>query len=700
MENQKIKNKIKNLVDKLKKYEYEYYALEDPSVSDFEYDLNLKELIELENKYPEFKMFDSPTNRVGGHLSSKFEKVKHSTPMLSLENAFNESDLVRFNNNVKKKIVDKNLSFVVEPKIDGLSLSITYKNGYLFKAVTRGDGQTGEDVTENVKTIKTVPLKIDFLEEIEVRGEAYISKKDFDLINSQQPIEKRFSTARNAASGSIRNLDSKVTASRNLSVLFYFIPNANIKYNLKSQYEVIEWLKKHNFKVSKDIKFAKDINEVIKLVEDMSLQKNNFKYYIDGAVIKVNEFNYYEEIGYTSKFPKWAIAYKFPSDVKETKLISIETTVGRTGKINYVANVEPIFIDGAKISKATLHNGEYIKDKNIMINDFVLIYKAGDIIPKIISPIIEKRDGSQFEFKLPKNCPSCKSLLVKNEKEVDLYCLNVDCVQKKIESLIHFCSRDAMNIDGLSSSIIEQLFVFGFITNFVDIYSLVDKQKAILNFRKSLNNDEKSDSFGLFSKSEFIDKKCDPKKWFKKKSLANLVESIEKSKKNSMERLIFGLGIKHVGLNTAKKISARFKNINNLLNVKKEDLENLDEIGLKISDSLLNWFNDQNNIRLINNLKLYGVNFNYINEYQNFKIAEKYKIYMNKTFTISGSFDIPRSKIKSIIETVFHSKLVSSITKKVDYIILGSNYVELKKQKAKSLNIIEVYESFWDFENE
>lgn len=665
---EKIKNQIESLVKKLKQYEYEYYALENPSVSDYEYDSCLKELIELENKYPQFKTPDSPTNRVGGYVSEKFNKIKHTTPMLSLGNAFNHEQLIKFDNDIKKDLNIKNVEYVVEPKIDGLSISLKYQNGYLVQAVTRGDGVVGEDVTENVKTIKNIPLSIDYKDEIEIRGEVFLYKKDFEKINNDPNLIKKFANARNAASGSLRNLDTSITAQRNLSGLFYYVPNASNVLNIKTQYGVIEWLKKHNVPTSNEIKKFKNIEEVIARVEEITQKRENFKFDIDGIVIKVNNFDYYEEIGYTSKFPKWAVAYKFPANIKESKLLSIDVTVGRTGRINYIANIEPTLLDGSMISKATLHNADYIQEKDIMINDYIEIYKAGDIIPKIIKPLIEKRDGTQIPFEVPTQCPSCKSLLVKNESEIELYCLNDACDEKIIQGITHFCSRNAMNIDGLSEAIIRKFYENDIIKDYTDLYELKNKKELIISLDLQI----------------------------KEKSFNNLVDSIEKSKSNSMERLVFALGIKHVGFNVAKLLSRRFKSIEELSMADCEDIENIGDIGNKISNSIVEWFNEKQNSEKLQKLYNNHINFKYINEYENVSVKIENEKYMNKTFVITGSFSKNRNEIKNLLESVYHSKITSSVSKKTDYILVGNNATENKVEKAKSLNVPIIDFEFWN----
>ena len=665
MEN--IKKKIADLIEKLQLWEYEYYALEQPSVTDFEYDQNLKMLIELEEKYPELKRKDSPSVRVGGYVSEKFVKVKHNYPMLSLSNAFDKNDLLKFDNDIKKALDVKSVDYIVEPKIDGLSISLIYKNGYLLKAITRGDGLVGEDVTQNIKTIKTIPLKIDFDGEIEIRGEIFLDKESFNKINNDPSNLKKFANARNAASGSLRNLDSKITASRNLKGYFYYVPD-NEKINCDSQWAVLKWLQKNKIVVSNEIKRCNSIDDVFIQIDYLSAKRNDFKYDIDGIVVKVNNIKYYDELGYTSKFPKWAIAYKFLATVKETKLLSITTTVGRTGKINFISHLNPVEIDGSIITKATLHNAEYILEKDIRINDIVQVYKAGDIIPKIIAPIITKREDNSFVWNKPLNCPGCNSVLVQPDNEVDQYCLNDDCQEKLIQQIIHFCSRDGMNIEGVSEMIIRKFYEHKIIQDYTDLFLLEAKKSIILSLDILI----------------------------KEKSFNNLISAINKSKNNSLEKLLFALGIKHIGENAAKVISCRFKNIDNLMQANYEQLKNVGEIGDKMANSIIEWFANKFNLEKINKLRNYGINFEYIDEFQNFVIPTNNLIYMNKKFVITGSFNLDRNKIKNILESAYQSKVTNTVTKNTDFLIIGKNYTESKLQKAKILNVKIVDFPFWD----
>ncbi len=660
-----IIDRIKELRNKLKQWEYEYYALNNPSVSDFEYDKTLRELIDLEKQYPEYDSPDSPSKRVGGYISSKFDKVKHEVPMLSLSNAFNEGEMRKFDDDIKKALnTSKQIEYFVEPKIDGLSISLIYEDGILKRAVTRGDGVTGEDVTVNVRTIRTVPLIIDYKKRLEVRGEVFLDKKSFNKINENS--EKKFANARNAAAGTLRNLDSSIVAKRNLKAIIYNIPNPE-QHNLNKQSEVINFLKHHKFLTANVSKLCNGMDEVWKKIKWLQETREQIDYDIDGIVIKLNDIDEYDLIGYTSKFPKWAIAYKFPAEVVISKLYNIEVTVGRTGKINYIANIEPISLNSTIVSNATLHNYEYIKEKDIEIGDYVSLFKAGEIIPKIIEPILSKRENT-VKFNKPTNCPKCHSLLVQYPEEIDLYCTNENCIGRIVESMIHFVSRQAMNIDGLSTGIIEKFYNNGIIKSFWDLYDLKSKKEKI--FSLDLN--------------------------IKDKSFNNLIESIEKSRSNSLERLIFALGIKHVGEVASKALAKRFKNLEVLIGVTKEELESMDDFGPKMSESIANFFKLENFQKHLDQINKYQINKLFINEFSNISVNQENKKYMNKTFLITGSFTKSRNQIKNILSNLYESKCVSTVSKNVDYILAGKAATQSKVDKAKDLGIPIIELEFWE----
>jgi DNA ligase (NAD+) len=466
--------RINALKKKLKQWEYEYYALDAPTVSDREYDLTLQELISLEKANPQYITDDSPSKRVGGVIVDSFKKVLHEIPMLSLSNQFSYDDLRKFDNDIRKEIHTDHVTYNVEPKIDGLSISLIYDHGKLITALTRGDGQYGEDITINAKTIRSIPLNIKTsVARLEIRGEVYLSFKEFERINAEiDDEEKQFANPRNAAAGSLRQLDSSLAAQRKLEMIAYYIPNEAILNELKitTQSGVIQQLKKFGFKTAAEIKKCDDIEEVIQHINSIGQRRDKLLYPIDGMVIKEDNIKLYDTLGRTSKFPKWATAYKFPPEIATTKLLGIEATVGRTGRITYVANLEPVKLGGSVISSATLHNGDYIKDNDIRINDIVKIFKAGEIIPKVIGPVLEKRPPHTDNFKLITHCPICHSLLEKQQNEVDQYCTNTSCSARIVQSIVHFASKKAMNIEDLSDKNIKKLFDVKIINNIQDIY--------------------------------------------------------------------------------------------------------------------------------------------------------------------------------------------------------------------------------------
>lgn len=671
-----IKLKIDKLVETLNKWNYEYYALDKPSVSDAIYDATINELKELEKQYPQYIRKDSPTLRVGGYVLDKFEKIKHITPMMSLDNVFNKEQLEKFIQTIYKTINTNDCTFVVEPKIDGLSISIVYENNKIKYCATRGDGVVGEDVTTNVLTIKDVPqfIKgIDYTNYIEVRGEVYLANEDFKKLNDQQPENKKFANPRNAAAGSLRNLDSSITASRNLKSFLYFLPNAK-EMGIGSQMESIEWLKKNKFKVANEISIAHNIDEIWQKIEELTQKRNSLSYEIDGVVIKVNEYKYYEELGLTSKFPKWAIAYKFPPTIAMTKLLSITPTVGRTGKITYVANLQTVNLDGSNVSNASLHNRDFIKQKDIRINDYINIYKAGDVIPYVDSVVKERRTNECIIYEPIKNCPSCNSLLIDSDDGVDQFCNNANCKEKILRNIEYFVSREIMNIDGVSISIINKLFDNKIISNIVDLYYLKDKKQEV--FDANIN--------------------------IKEKSFNNIINAIEQSKNNSLERIIASFAIKGVGINIATILAKKYKHIDNLINASLDELENLNIIGEKISKNIYDFFHNEKNIKIIDEYKKIGINMNYISKgnseefaiYNEVSKLEKNKRFHDKTFVITGSFDQPRTEIKLILEECYGAKVNSSVTKNVDFLIAGAA-AGSKLDKANSLGVEIIQEPFW-----
>ena len=644
-----IEKRMQEIIAILTKANYEYYVLDNPALTDQEYDRYVQELIKLEEKYPEFKQFDSPTVRVGGTVIDSFVKVKHEIPMLSLSNVFNESEIIAFDERVRKEV--SNPIYVCELKIDGLSVSLLYKNGKLIRGATRGDGVTGEDITHNVKTIKEIPLTLNEEIDIEVRGEIYMSKNSFEALNDlrREKGEELLANPRNAAAGSVRQLDSKIASSRRLSNFIYHLPNA-IDYDIHSHSEAIEYMKKLGFKTNPNNKRVNGINELLDYINYWTENRNNLPYEIDGIVIKLDNIDKQKTLGFTSKYPKWATAYKFPAMEVLTKLKEIKFTVGRTGQVTPNAILEPVRLAGSVISKATLHNEDYVKMKDIRIGDIVSIIKAGDVIPRVEKAIIERRTGEEIPFQMTSNCPICNSTLTK--KDSAYYCVNPLCDASKIEGLIHFVSRDAMNIEGFGESIIEDFYNMGYLKNISDFYTLYNKKEELMEL----------EGFG-------------------EKSINNLLESIENSKQNSLERLLFALGIRYVGSKTAKILSNHYKNIDNLINTNYEELITIKDIGERIAKSIINYFKIQENIEMINKLKEYEINMNYLEEEtisnENFE---------NKTFVLTGTLEyITRDEASNLIEKN-GGKTSSSVSKNTFAVIVGANPGS-KYDKAVSLNI-------------
>lgn len=647
-----VKLRISELKRILEQYNYEYYVLDNPSVSDREYDELMRELISLEQAHPELITPDSPTQRVGGKALEEFEKVNHEIPMLSLSNAFNEKDIYDFHRKVSE--VYPNPVYMCELKIDGLAVTIHYRNGKFALAATRGDGLTGENISHNVMTIKSVPLKLREDIDIEVRGEIYMPKEAFEKLNEErrrlnQPL---FANPRNAAAGSVRQLDPKIAAKRKLSTFLYNVPLAK-ELGFRYHSEALDYLDKLGLRTNKERKICKNIQEVMDYINYWSEHLNDLPYEIDGLVIKVDDLYKQEEIGYTAKTPKWAIAYKFPAEEVTTILHDIVFTVGRTGNITPNAVLEPVQIAGTIVKKATLHNEDFIKARDIRIGDKVLIRKAGYIIPEVIGPIASLRTGKEISFKMIDRCPVCNHPLERKMGEADYYCHNKNCSARVIESLIHFASRDAMNIEGLGEKIVELLFNLGLVSRIPDIYRL--QKENLINL----------EGFG-------------------EKSADNLIKAIQKSKENSLERLLFGLGIRFVGNKVAKIIAKEYKNIDNLMSITKEELQTIPEIGTVIANSLYEYFHEQENIKLINELKTLGLNMYYLGE-ETIDASE----FKGKTFVLTGSLSIKREEAKTLLERL-GANVSSSVSKKTDVVIAGSD-AGSKLTKAQELSI-----TIWD----
>ena len=646
-----MQDRMNELLDIINEADYNYHTLDNPTITDQEYDKYLRELFEIEEAHPEWVREDSPTQHAGGKIIEGFTKVEHKIPMMSLSDVFSESELIKFDERIKKEGI--NPQYMCELKIDGLSVSLLYEKGKLVRAATRGDGTVGEDITHNVKTIKVIPLKLKEEVDIEVRGEIFMNKKTLEELNEKRKAkgEPLLQNCRNAAAGSIRQLDSKVAAERKLDNFIYHLPNP-LDYDLHTHAEAVEYMINLGFKTNPNNRLVNSIEEVLEYIEEKGELRPKLAYDIDGVVVKVNSIAEQNKLGYTAKYPKWATAYKFPAEEVLTKLTDIIFTVGRTGQITPNAVLEPVIVAGSTISRATLHNEDYVLEKDLKIGDIVSIRKAGDVIPEVVERKLERRTGKEKEFVMITECPMCHTALVKKEGQVDYYCPNNKCPARHIEGLIHFASRDAMNIDGLGDRIMEDFYNFGFIGNIADIYSLKEHAEDL----------KRLEGFG-------------------EKSITNLLDAIEKSKENSLERLIFALGIPHVGAKTAKILAANFETMSNLETATEEQLVNIPDIGGIIAKSVINYFQDDHHKGIVEELKDLGLNMTYLGQ----KI-EKDENFENKTFVLTGSLQIfTRDEAKEKIESL-GGKTVDSVSKKTSVVIVGENPGS-KYEKAKKLGI-------------
>ncbi|ATZ21370.1 NAD-dependent DNA ligase LigA [Mesoplasma tabanidae] len=651
MNKEKAQKLIYDLRNKLNEWAKEYYVLDNPSVDDAEYDKAIHELIDLENQFPELITPDSITQKVGGIISDKFEKHAHKYPMLSLGDIFSWEEFLNFNKQVAKITDTEDNEYTAELKIDGLSISLIYKDGLLQKGVTRGDGKVGENVTTNVKTIKSIPLSIPSKDEIEIRGEVFLSKKEFAKINDERLLngEQLFANPRNAAAGTLRQLDSKIVADRNLDAyLYYYFNETN---PIDTQIGSINQIKKLGLKTNFETKICKTLNEVKTYIEHYTEKRNELDYEIDGIVFKLNDKKLQEEVGYTAKTPKWAIAYKFPAEVKETKLLDIFPTVGRTGKITYNAKLQPVQIAGTIVSAASLNNAEYIIAKDLRINSIVKVKKAGDIIPEVINSIKDDKFELLSIWQKADKCPACNEQLEKTLSEVDQFCVNFNCPAQILRSLEHFASRGAANIVGLGGQTIKKLFEEKLITNIADIFKIEEHKESIINFEK-----------------------------FGQKSFDNLIASIQDAKNNSFEKTLFGLGIRHVGSKTALTLAQIYKNIDNLQTASYDELSSIDSVGEVLAMSIVDWFKIESNLQLINELKTFNVNFEYLGQTKNIESTIS-----DKSFVITGTLSKSREYYKDIIE-INNGKVIGSVSKKTDYVLAGEN-AGSKLIKAEELNI-------------
>ncbi|MGG4166752.1 NAD-dependent DNA ligase LigA [Rossellomorea vietnamensis] len=654
MDRQSAEKRVNELHERLNQYNYEYHVLDKPSVPDSEYDQLLRELIELEDQFPELKSADSPSQRVGGTILDSFEKVEHRTPMLSLGNAFNEEDLRDFDRRVRQA-VGEDFSYVCELKIDGLAVSLRYENGAFVQGATRGDGSIGEDITSNLKTIRSIPLKISEKMSFEVRGEAFMPKGSFEALNKikEEKGEEPFANPRNAAAGSLRQLDPKIAASRNLDIFLYALADIG-NTGIDSHNEGLDTLDKLGFKTNPERKRCATIEEVLEFVGKWTDERPNLSYDIDGIVIKVDSLDQQQELGTTAKSPRWAIAFKFPAEEVVTVLKEIELSVGRTGVVTPTAILEPVRVAGTTVQRASLHNEDLIREKDIKIGDHVVIKKAGDIIPEVVNVLEDKRTGDEQEFLMPTHCPECESELVRLEGEVALRCINPKCPAQIREGLIHFVSRNAMNIDGLGEKVISQLFREKLIEDVADLYRL--ERDQLLQLER-----------------------------MGEKSVDNLLEAIQTSKGNSLEKLLFGLGIRHVGAKAAKTLAQDFGTMDRLMVVGKEELTNVNEIGDKMADAIVAYFENDEVKELIQELKDAGVNLEYKGP-KPVAASDVDSYFAGKTVVLTGKIErLSRNEAKEKIE-MLGGKVTGSVSKKTDLVIAGEE-AGSKLTKANDLNI-------------
>ncbi len=663
MNKQQAKERIKELREKTEYYAKKYYDDDNPEISDFEYDMIMVELRNLEKEYPEFISEESLTQKVGGHVKEGFEKVTHEVPLQSLQDVFSLEDIedfdVRMNQKAKEAGIEK-VQYVVETKIDGLSAALEYKNGVFVRGATRGNGLVGEDVTENLKTVKTIPQVLNENINITVRGEVFISKNDFEKMNQerQENDEELFANARNAAAGSLRQLDSKITSKRPLDIYIFNVQKIEGK-EFNSHYEELEYLPKLGFNVNPVRIPCKNIEEVKNAIKKIGDMREDLTFGIDGAVVKIDDLKFREILGSTVKVPRWAVAYKYPPETKETILKDIVCQVGRTGVITPMAILEPVKVAGSTISKTTLHNEDFIKEKDLMIGDTVVIQKAGDVIPEIARVVKEKRTGNEKKFEMPRICPVCGAEAVREEGEAAVRCTGIECPAKLFRNLVHFVSREAMNIDGLGENIIQQLLDKKLINNIADIYSLTFDDIATLKKNG-------------------------------KKFAQNLINSIENSKNNDLYRLITALGIRHVGGKASKLLAKKYKNLHALEQASFEELQQMNDIGEVMANSIVEFFSQDQTKDLLKRLEAAGVNMQAIQD----EVTDNR--FDGKIFVLTGSLEkFTRKEAEDIIEK-FGGKTSGSVSKKTDYVLAGEE-AGSKLIKAQTLGIDIISED--DFEN-
>ena len=648
-----MNKRMNELVALLNRYAAEYYTSDKPSVSDSEYDRLYRELVELESAYPDQVLADSPTHRVGGKVLDGFEKYSHQYPLYSLQDAFSREELEAFDARVRKEVAHP--TYICELKIDGLSISLTYEKGILVAGATRGDGSVGENITENLKRVRDIPLTLPEELDMTVRGECYMPRASFDQVNQarQENGEPEFANPRNAAAGTLRQLDTAVVAKRNLATFLYQEASPSTR---DSQEKVLKHLEQLGFVVNPKRILAENIDEIWNFIQEVGQERDNLPYDIDGVVIKVNDLADQEELGFTVKAPKWAVAYKFPAEEKEAQLLSVDWTVGRTGVVTPTANLTPVQLAGTTVSRATLHNVDYIAEKDIRKDDTVIVYKAGDIIPAVLR-VVESKRVSEEKLDIPTNCPSCDSGLLHFEDEVALRCINPRCPAQIMEGLIHFASRDAMNITGLGPSIVEKLFAANLVKDVADIYRLKEEDFLLLE--------------GV-----------------KEKSASKLYQAIQASKENSAEKLLFGLGIRHVGSKASQLLLQHFHSIENLAQADPEEVASIESLGGVIAKSLQTYFATEGSEILLRELKEAGVNLDYKGQTV---VADA--ALSGLTVVLTGKLErLKRSEAKSKLESL-GAKVTGSVSKKTDLVVAGAD-AGSKLQKAQELGI-EVRDEAW-----
>ncbi|PAD15219.1 NAD-dependent DNA ligase LigA [Shouchella clausii] len=654
MDKHQAEKRLKELRLLLEDYGYHYYVLDTPKVPDSEYDRLMNELLQLEADYPDLVTEDSPSVRIGGPPAPSFKKVAHRVPMMSLSNAFNEEDLRAFDRRVRQA-VGEHVSYVCELKFDGLAVSLTYENGKLVRGATRGDGTIGEDITNNLRTVPAIPLRLKQPYSIEVRGEAYMPKASFERLNEakEQAGEEKFANPRNAAAGSLRQLDPKIAAKRNLSLFAYSIGEVEGK-NVQTHFDSLMFLKELGFKVNEEAAECETIEDVIAYTEKWSERRHELPYEIDGVVVKVNSLADHEKLGFTAKSPRWATAFKFPAEEVLTVLRDIELNVGRTGVVTPTALLDPVLVAGTTVRRASLHNEDLIREKDVKLGDTVIVKKAGDIIPEVVGVLTDKRTGEEVDFHMPTECPECHSVLERLEGEVALRCLNPKCPAQIREGLIHFVSRNAMNIDGLGEKVISQLFLHQLIADVADLY-LLEREELLQLERMG------------------------------EKSVDNLLAAIEASKENSLERLLFGLGIRFVGAKAAKTLAYEFETMERLQEATFEQLLAVNEIGEKMADSIVSYFQKPEVGTLLEKLANAGVNMTYTGP-KKAAIAEEAGVFAGKTVVLTGKLSQwTRKEAQEKIEAL-GGTVTGSVSKKTDLVVAGED-AGSKQKKAQNIGI-------------